>query len=94
MLLKSVRHYIGAYAAEMGHVDAIVFTAGIGENDAELREKVCGMLGFMGVKIDTEKNKVRGEEVEITADGAAVRTFIIPTNEELMIAMDTEALVK
>ena len=94
MLLKSVRHYIGAYAAEMGHVDAIVFTAGIGENDAELREKVCAMLGFMGVAIDTEKNNVRGEEVEITAEGAAVRTFIIPTNEELMIAMDTEALVK
>lgn len=94
MLFKSVRHYIGAYAAEMGRVDAIVFTAGIGENDAELREKVCDTLGFMGIKIDKEKNDVRGKEVEITAEGATVRSFIIPTNEELMIAMDTQALVQ
>ncbi len=94
MLLKSVRHFIGAYAAEMGSVDAIVFTAGIGENDAELREKVCDTLGFMGVKIDHDKNDMRGEEAEITAPGATVRTFVIPTNEELMIAADTEALAK
>ena len=94
MLLRSVKRFIGAYAAELGHVDAMVFTAGIGENDADLREKVCDNLGFMGVKIDTEKNKVRGEEVEITAEGASIRTFIIPTNEELMIAKDTLALVE
>ena len=94
MLLKSVKHYVGAYAAELGHVDAIVFTAGIGENDGELRENVCESLGFMGVAIDTEKNKIRGEEVEITAPGATVRTFIIPTNEELMIARDTKELVE
>lgn len=94
MLLKSVRHYIGAYAAELGHVDAIVFTAGIGENDIELREKVCDYLGFMGVKIDKEKNDCRGKEVEITAEGSCIRTFIIPTNEELMIAKDTQALVE
>ena len=94
MLLRSVRHYIGAYAAELGSVDAIVFTAGIGENDADLREKVCDYLGFMGVAIDLEKNKVRGEDIEITADGAKVRTFVIPTNEELMIAKDTQALVE
>lgn len=92
MLLKSVRHFIGAYAAEMGRVDAIVFTAGIGENDIDLREKVCGSLEFMGVKIDAEKNNTRGKETEITAPGATVRTFVIPTNEELMIAIDTEAL--
>ncbi|NLY87754.1 MAG: acetate kinase [Clostridiales bacterium] len=92
MLLKSVRHFIGAYAAELGKVDALVFTAGIGENDIELREKVCDYLGFMGVKIDTEKNNSRGEEVEITAPGSTVRTFVIPTNEELMIAIDTQAL--
>ena len=94
MLLKSVRHFVGAYAAELGKVDAIVFTAGIGENDAELREKVCDYLGFMGVKIDKVKNDCRGKEVEITADGSSVRVFIIPTNEELMIAKDTEAIVK
>ena len=94
MLLKSVKHYVGAYAAELGHVDAIVFTAGIGENDGDLRENVCESLGFMGVAIDTEKNKIRGEEVEITAPGATVRTFIIPTNEELMIARDTKELVE
>ncbi len=94
MLLRSVRHYIGAYAAELGHVDAIVFTAGIGENDAELREKVTDYLGFMGVSIDKEKNNCRGKEVEITGEGSTVRSFIIPTNEELMIAKDTEELVK
>ena len=94
MLLRSVKRFIGAYAAELGHVDAIVFTAGIGENDADLREKVCDNLGFMGVKIDKEKNNCRGQEVEITAEGSEIRTFIIPTNEELMIAMDTQALVE
>ena len=94
MLLRSVRRFIGAYAAELGHVDAMVFTAGIGENDIELREKVCDNLGFMGVKIDKEKNNCRGQEVEITAPGASIRTFIIPTNEELMIAKDTQALVE
>ena len=94
MLLKSVRHYVGAYAAELGKVDAIVFTAGIGENDAELREKVCDYLGFMGVKIDKKVNDCRGKEIEISTPDSAVRVFIIPTNEELMIAKDTEAIVK
>ena len=87
MLLKSVRHYVGAYAAELGKVDAIVFTAGIGENDADLREKVCASLGFMGVKIDAEKNNVRGKEVEISTADSAVKVFIIPTDEEMMIAI-------
>ena len=94
MLLKSVKRYAGAYAAELGSVDAIVFTAGIGENDIELRENVCESLGFMGVKIDKAKNDCRGKEVEITAEGSAVRVFIIPTNEELMIAKDTKAIVE
>ena len=93
MLLKSVRHFVGAYAAELGRVDAIVFTAGIGENDAELREKVCDYLGFMGVKIDKAKNDCRGKEIEITGAGSSVKVFIIPTNEELMIAKDTQAIV-
>ena len=94
MLLRSVKRFIGAYAAELGHVDAIVFTAGIGENDIELREKVCDYLGFMDVCIDKEKNDCRGKEVEITGEGSKVRVFIIPTQEELMIARDTKALVE
>jgi acetate kinase len=94
MLLRSVKRFIGASAAELGHVDAIVFTAGIGENDIELREKVCDFLGFMDVCIDKEKNDCRGKEVEITGEGSKVRVFIIPTNEELMIAKDTQALVE
>ncbi|MBQ0018078.1 MAG: acetate kinase [Clostridiales bacterium] len=94
MLYKSIRHYIGAYAAEMGSVDAIVFTAGIGENSYETREEACENLGFMGVTIDKEKNACRGEEVEITGEDSQVRVFVIPTNEELMIAMDTEELTK
>lgn len=94
MLLRSVKRFIGASAAELGHVDAIVFTAGIGENDIDLREKVCDNLGFMDVCIDKEKNDCRGKEVEITGEGSKVRVFIIPTNEELMIAKDTQALVE
>ena len=94
MLLRSVKRFIGAYAAELGKVDAIVFTAGIGENDAELREKVTDYLGFMGVSIDKQKNDCRGKEIEITGEGSKVRVFIIPTNEELMIAKDTQALVE
>ena len=94
MLLRSVRRFIGAYAAELGHVDAMVFTAGIGENDIELREKVTDYLGFMGVTIDKEKNNCRGEEVEITGKDSKVRVFIIPTQEELMIARDTKAIVE
>lgn len=96
ILVHTIRHYIGAYAAEMGRVDAIAFTAGIGENNAALRESVTDTLGFMGVKIDKVKNlnPDREEELEITAPGATVRTFIIATNEELMIALDTERLIK
>ena len=94
MLLRSVKRFIGAYAAELGHVDAMVFTAGIGENDIELREKVTDYLGFMGVTIDKEKNDCRGKEVEITGEGSKVRVFVIPTQEELMIARDTKAIVE
>ncbi len=87
-----VQKYIGTYAAAMGGIDAVVFTAGIGENDAALREKVAGNLGFMGIKINKDKNNVRGT-VDITADDATVKTLVIPTNEELMIALETEKLV-
>ena len=76
----------------MGGVDAIVFTAGIGENSISLREKICEGLEYMGVKMDAEKNNVRGKEVEVSAADSKVKIFVIPTNEELMIAMDTAAL--
>jgi len=94
MFAYGVTKYIGAYAAAMGGVDAIVFTAGVGENTALTRGQVVEKLGFMGIKIDPELNKIRGEEKDISAPDATVRTLVIPTNEELMIAKDTAALVK
>ncbi|MEA4933068.1 MAG: acetate kinase [Lawsonibacter sp.] len=89
-----VKKLIGAYAAAMGGVDAIIFTAGVGENGGSNRAGAVSGLEFMGVKIDPEKNKIRGQEIDISAEGATVRTLVIPTNEELMIAMDTAAIVK
>lgn len=94
MFIYSVTKLIGAYAAAMGGVDAVVFTAGIGENDAAIREKVVKNLGFMGIKIDHEKNKIRGKKADVTGEGATVKTLVIPTNEELMIALDTQRLAK
>ena len=90
--IYEVKKFIGAYATTMGGVDAIVFTAGIGENSISLREQICEGLEYMGVKMDTEKNNVRGKEVEVSAADSKVKIFVIPTNEELMIAMDTAAL--
>ena len=89
-----VRKYIGAYAAAMGGIDALIFTAGIGENDAAGRAKVCEGLSFLGIEIDEAKNKVRGEEACISKDGAPVQVWVIPTNEELAIALDTLALTE
>ena len=89
-----VRKFIGAYASAMGGVDAVVFTAGVGENSTDMREHICQGLEYMGVKMDPEKNKVRGKEADVSAEGSKVKIFIIPTNEELMIAMDTAALCK
>ena len=94
MFAYGVTKYIGAYAAAMGGVDAIVFTAGVGENTALTRGHITEKLGFMGIKIDPELNKIRSEEKDISAADATVRTLVIPTNEELMIAKDTAALVK
>ncbi|MGE4276802.1 MAG: acetate/propionate family kinase [Lawsonibacter sp.] len=88
-----VKKLIGSYAAAMGGVDAIIFTAGVGENGGSNRAEAVSGLEFMGVKIDPEKNKLRGQEIDISAEGATVRTLVIPTNEELMIAMDTAAIV-
>ena len=89
-----VKKLIGSYAAAMGGVDAVIFTAGVGENGAGNRTNIVSGLEFMGIKIDQEKNKVRGQEIDISTEDAKVRVLVIPTNEELMIAMDTAALVK
>ena len=88
-----VRFYIGAYIAEMNGVDAIIFTAGVGENDVSMREIICDNLGNLGIKLDPVKNKVRGKETIISADDARVKLLLIPTNEELMIARDTYDIV-
>ncbi|MBQ4504117.1 MAG: acetate kinase [Firmicutes bacterium] len=87
-----VRHYIGAYFAELNGCDAIVFTAGVGENDINMRDVICDNLEALGVSLDLVKNKVRGKETIISADDSKVKVMLIPTNEELMIARDTVAL--
>ncbi len=94
MYEQRITKYIGAYAAEMGGVDIIVFTGGVGENQCSLRSNVCAPLAFMGVEIDMEVNKVRGEEKVISTPTSKVKVVVIPTDEELMIARDTEAIVK
>ncbi|MDY4201230.1 MAG: acetate kinase [Candidatus Fimadaptatus sp.] len=89
----SIRKYIGAYVAAMGGLDALVFTAGVGENNDVLREKICEGLDWMGIKIDHEKDKGKRAECEVSAADSRVKIFVIPTNEELAIARDTLALV-
>ena len=93
MFNYGVKKLIGAYAAAMGGVGAIIFTAGVGENSASQRMAIASGLEFMGVKMDEDANKVRGEERVISAPDSKVTVLLIPTNEELMIAMDTAALV-
>ena len=93
MYFYRIKKYIGAYAAALGGVDIILFTGGVGENQANCRSEVCEGLEFMGVKIDLEKNKVRGEEAIISADDSKVTVADIPTDEELMIASDTLAIL-
>ncbi len=88
-----VKQYIGSYAAVLGKVDCIVFTAGLGENSPETREAVCQGLEFLGAKIDTAKNKVRGKLTEINTDDSKVKIYTIPTDEEMMIAKDTMEIV-
>ena len=93
-LVYGVKKYIGAYAAGMGGIDVLVFTAGIGENGIGFRKEVCEGLDFMGIKIDEKKNDCRGKEVVISKPGSAVTVMVIPTNEELVIARDTKACVE
>lgn len=89
MYFYRIKKYIGAYAAALGGVDIIVFTGGVGENQATARWGSCEGLEYMGVKLDPEKNKVRGEEMIISTDDSKVKVIVIPTDEELMIASDT-----
>ena len=88
-----VRKYIGSYAAALGGLDCLVFTAGVGENSASMRARICEGLEFLGVKLDPEKNNTRGKEAIISADDSKVTVWVIPTSEELMIAQDTAAPV-
>ena len=93
MYKHQISKYVGSYITCMGGTDAIVFTGGIGENAGEYRSAVCEKLAFMGVKIDEAKNKIRGEEVEISTPDSTIKVYVIPTNEELMIARDTLEIV-
>ena len=89
-----VAKYIGAYAAAMNGLDVVIFTAGLGENSKEARQEICAYLGYLGADIDKTKNDQRGKTVDFSKDTATLRTLVIPTNEELVIARDTAALIK
>lgn len=86
--------YIGSYVAAMNGVDVICFTAGVGENDGKVREKICSYLGYLGIELDKEANKARGEEVTLSAPDSRVAVLLVPTNEELAICRETVALIK
>lgn len=94
IFVHDVKKYIGAYAAALDGADAIIFTAGVGENSPEIRAEVCSKLSYLGVSLDQDKNKVRGEEIDISTADARCRVLVIPTNEELMIAIDTLELTR
>jgi acetate kinase len=94
MYTHQLTKFVAGYAGAMGGIDAIVFTGGIGENSGKYRSAVCRNLAFLGIEIDEEKNKIRGEEVDITTGNSKVKVYIIPTNEELVIARDTLAIVE
>lgn len=87
-----VKKYIGAYAAVLDGVDAVIFTAGLGENSGSMREAICRNMDYLGISLEPEKNKIRGEEVDISVPDAKCRVLVIPTNEELMIVLDTQTL--
>ena len=89
-----VKKYIGGYVAAMGGVDAIVFTAGLGENSPFMREKICNGLEYLGTRIDPELNKIRGKAREVSIKRARTKIFVIPTNEELVIARDTKRICR
>ncbi len=90
VLVESVRHYLGAYLAVLNGADLIAFTGGIGENAADFRKSVCDRLDYAGIKLDLERNKIRGQETTISAEDSKVRIMIISTNEELIVARQTK----
>ena len=90
----AIAGFVAKYAVAMGGVDAIVFTGGVGENQINIRKSICEQLAFMGVDIDIDANNMRGEEKEITKPDSKVKAYVIPTNEELMIAKETARLIK
>lgn len=94
MFAYRAAQYIGSYVASMNGVDAIAFTAGIGENNIKMRAEICSYLGYLGIKLNEENNKIRGEEILISTDDSKVAVYVIPTNEELAIARETAFLVK
>lgn len=94
MFAYRVAQFIGAYAASMNGVDAIAFTAGIGENNFKVRQAICNYLGYLGVEIDETANARRSEEIRISTDGSKTAVYVIPTNEELAIARETVALLQ
>lgn len=94
MYFYRIKKYIGAYAAAMGGVDAIAFTAGVGENQIDMRKESCAGLEFLGIKIDDAKNNTRGKEAEISTDDSKVKVWVVPTDEEIVIARDTMNLVQ
>ena len=97
ILAYQIKKYIGSYAAAMNGLDAVVFTAGMGENNPELRERACRDMDFLGIKLDTELNAKMHHQpnmVKLSTDDSRVQVWLIPTNEELVIASDTEKIVK
>ncbi|MCW3778959.1 acetate/propionate family kinase [Levilactobacillus namurensis] len=94
MFISRIVRYVGAYLAELGGADAIVYTAGVGENDIMIRQEVADKLGYFGIGVDPEKNNIRGVERDLSKAGSKIKTLLIPTNEELMIVRDIERLRK
>ena len=89
----NIAQYVAKYGVSMGGIDTIVFTAGVGENQIRRRASICKNLEFLGVKLDEEKNKIKGEEIEISAPDSKIKVYVIPTNEELVIARETKNLI-
>ena len=91
---QTIAQFIAKYAVSLRGIDAVVFTGGVGENQINIRKKICEDLEWMGVKIDLEKNKIKGEQIKISAEDSKVLVYVIPTDEEMVIARDTKRLVE
>ncbi len=94
MFVNRVVRYVGSYVAELNGLDALVFTAGSGENGIGMRQRIVDQLSYFGIQIDHERNQVRGKEQVISPDGAPVTVMVVPTNEELMIVRDVQRLTQ